>query len=144
MNSISDPDPNSIQPNVNSKSIEILNTHNDVSASIEKSNNSKKSTFIKAWAEDKLSISLEANKKLEDELKLNAEASEEPKSKSIMELAAEVKQKAIDDIKERIEQIAEELHKLQGQEDEASKEQAKLLQQQINDLTGQLLTIMSS
>jgi hypothetical protein len=33
---------------------------------------------------------------------------------------------------------------LQGQEDETSKEQAKLFQQQINDLTGQLLTIMSS
>jgi uncharacterized membrane protein (DUF106 family) len=61
-----------------------------------------------------------------------------------MEIAAEVKQKKIDDIKARIEQIAEELHKLQGQEDEASKEQAKLLQQQINDLTGQLVIIMSS
>jgi hypothetical protein len=61
-----------------------------------------------------------------------------------MEIAAEVKQKKIDDIKARIEQIAEELHKLQGQEDVASKEQAKLLQQQINDLTGQLVIIMSS
>jgi chaperonin cofactor prefoldin len=61
-----------------------------------------------------------------------------------MEIAAEVKQKAIDDIKDRIEQIAEELHKLQDQEDETSKEQIKLFQQQINDLTGQLLTIMSS
>lgn len=61
-----------------------------------------------------------------------------------MEIAAEVKQKAIDDIKDRIEQIAEELHKLQDQEDETSKEQIKLFQQQINDFTGQLLTIMSS
>jgi hypothetical protein len=142
MNAMSDL--NSIQPNVNSKSIEVLNSHNDVSPSIEKSNNSKKSTFIKNWAEDKLTISLEANEKFENELNLNIESSDEPTSKSIMELAAEVKQKAIDDIKERIEQIAEELHKLQGQEDEASKEQTKLLQQQINDLTGQLLTIMSS
>jgi uncharacterized protein HemX len=61
-----------------------------------------------------------------------------------MEIAAEFKQKAIDDIKDRIKQIAEELHKLQDQEDETSKEQIKLFQQQINDLTGQLLTIMSS
>ena len=142
MNSISDL--NSIQQNVNSNSINLLNTHDERSVSIEESNSFKKSTFTKDWTEDKLSISLEANNKLEDELNLNIESSDEPKSKSIMGIAAEVKQKTIDDIKARIEQIAEELHKLQGQEDEASKEQAKLLQQQINDLTGQLLTIMSS
>lgn len=64
-----------------------------------------------------MSISLEANNKLEDELNLNVESSDEPKSKSIMEIAADVKQKTIDDIKARIEKIAEELHKLQGQED---------------------------
>jgi hypothetical protein len=142
MNLISDL--NSIRQNVNSNSIDVLNTHNERSVSVEENNSSKKSTFTKSWAEDKLSISLEANKKLEDELNLNVETSDEPKSKSIIEISAEVKQKTIDDIKARIEQIAEELHKSQGQEDEASKEKAKLLQQQINDLTGQLLTIMSS
>ena len=61
----------SIQQNVNLKSIEVLNTDNDVSASIEESNNSMKSTFLKDWAEDTLSNSLEANEKFEDELKLH-------------------------------------------------------------------------
>jgi hypothetical protein len=61
----------SIQQNVNLKSFEVLNTDNDVSASIEESNNSKKSTFLKDWAEDTLSNSLEANEKFEDELKLH-------------------------------------------------------------------------
>ena len=89
MNSISDL--NSIQQNVNSNIINVLNTHDERSVSIEESNSSKKSTFTKDWTEYKFSISIEANNKLEDELNLNVESSDEPKSKSIMEIAAEVK-----------------------------------------------------
>jgi hypothetical protein len=58
---------------VNSNSINLLNTHDERSVSIEESNSFKKSTFTKDWTEDKLSISLEANNKLEDELNLNIE-----------------------------------------------------------------------
>lgn len=91
-------------------------------------------TNKKEWPEDKLSISAEGKKKLE----------EEEESKTPQELAEELKQKTIDNIKERLEQLREELKKLEGQTDEASLETAKLLQGQINDLNGQLLTIMTS
>lgn len=98
----------------------------------------------KAWAEDTVSISDEANEQLKDEMKESVSVSDGSKSKSMMEMAEEIKQKTIDDIKERIEKVSEELQKLKGQDDEGSKEQTKLLQKQINDLNGQLLTIMTS
>ena len=61
-----------------------------------------------------------------------------------MELAEEVKQKNIDNIKDKIEELTEDLKKLEGQDNENAKEQAKLLQVQINDLNGQLLVVMTS
>ena len=94
---------------------------------------------------DEVSISPEAAKKLLDEKKSESvDGSGSSKEKSIMEQAEEMKQKMLDDIKERIDEITEKLQKLEAQSDEASKEQAKLLQGQLNDLNAQLLTIMTS
>lgn len=98
----------------------------------------------KAWSEDTVSISDEANEQLKDEMKESVGLSSGSESKSVLEMAEELKQKIIDDLKERIEKVSEELQKLKSQDDEGSKEQAKLLQKQINDLNGQLLTIMTS
>lgn len=91
-----------------------------------------------------MSLSDAARQQLKEEQKANIDASDDSKHKSIMELAEEIKQKTIDDIKKRIKELTEELKKLTAQSDESSKEQAKLLQKQINDLNGQLLTIMTT
>ncbi len=104
----------------------------------------KSNSLAKAWAEDTVSISDEANEQLKEEMNESVDVSGGSESKSILEMAEELKQKIIDDLKERIEKVAEELQKLKSQDDESSKDQAKLLQKQINDLNGQLLTIMTS
>jgi molecular chaperone DnaK (HSP70) len=115
------------------------------SMDVEPTANTKQNTAAK----DKVSISAEASELLEKEKEKveakneNISATDDTKSKSIMEVAEEIKQEIIDDIKKQIEKINEELQKVKGQDDEGSKERAKVLQGQINDLNGQLITIMT-
>jgi archaellum component FlaC len=110
---------------------------------VEPTANTNKNTAAK----DKVSISAEASELLEKEKveakNENISATDDTKSKSIMEVAEEIKQEIIDDIKKQIEKINEELQKVKGRDDEGSKERAKVLQGQINDLNGQLITIMT-
>lgn len=121
------------------------NAKNDVSIQVEISPSHNEKVSAKGLLEDKVSISAEAAKKLLEESKAeNIDATENSKPASIMELAEEIKQKTIEDLKERIKELAEELQNLKAQEDESSKEQAKLLQAQINSLNAQLLTILSN
>ena len=84
--------------------------------------------ITKDWPEDKISISEEAKKELESHNKENVDASDTSQSKSILELAAEIKQKTIGDLKKRIEELTQELKRLESENDESSKEQAKLIQ----------------
>jgi RNA processing factor Prp31 len=113
------------------------------SMDVEPTANTKQNTAAK----DKVSISAEASELLEKEKteakNENISATDDTKSKSIMDVAEEIKQEIIDDIKKQIEKINEELQKVKGQDDEGSKERAKVLQGQINDLNGQLITIMT-
>ena len=119
--------------------------NNDVVIHGEARTNSNEKNVAQGLPADQVSISDEAAEKLSEENKTkNIDGSDGAKQKSIMELAEELKQKVIDDIKERIEELTEEMQRLETQGDESSKEQAKLLQGQINDLNAQLLTIMST
>ena len=127
-------------PKVNS----VNDANNESSKALVIATANKQVTYSKDWPEDELSLSDAARQQLKEEQKANIDASDDSKHKSIMELAEEIKQKTIDDIKKRIKELTEELKKLTAQSDESSKEQAKLLQKQINDLNGQLLTIMTT
>lgn len=94
---------------------------------------------------DEVSISDEAAEKLLEEKRItHVDGADSSKKKSIMAIAEEIKQKTIDDLKERIEKLTEQFQKLRSQGDESSKEQIKLLQGQLNDLNAQLLTIMTT
>jgi len=121
-----------------------LSNANDESTAKGGTDKTKPNAPTKAWSVDKVSISDEAKEQLKDEIKENVSVSDGSETKSIFEMAEELKQKIIADLKERIDKISEELQKLKAQDDEGSKEQVKLLQKQINDLNGQLLTIMTS
>jgi hypothetical protein len=121
-----------------------LNINNERASNNIKTEETNPNSAAKVWADDKVSISDEANEQLKEDIKENVSVSDGSESKSIFEMAEELKQKIIDDLKERIEKVSEDLQKLKSQDDEGSKEQAKLLQKQINDLNGQLLTIMTS
>jgi hypothetical protein len=115
---------------------------NSTTVKIHPSDNEK--TVSKGLPEDKVSISAEAaEKQLKEEKTASVDASDSAKQKSIQELAEDIKQKTIDDIKERIENVTEALQAAKIQDDESSKEQAKLLQSQLNDLNAQLLTLMT-
>jgi len=119
--------------------------NNDVVIHGEARASSNEKTVAQGLPADQVSISDEAAEKLREESETkNIDGSDGAEPKSIMQLAEELKQKAIDDIKERIEELMEEIQKLETQGDESSKEQAKLLQAQLNDLNAQLLTIMSN
>lgn len=128
----------------NSTQTSIHLSNNENSTNIKITQNNNQVTATKEWPEDSVSISDEAKKKLEEATKISIGAPEGSQNKSLMELAEEIKQKTIEDIKERIKELTEELQKLEAQNDENSKEQAKLLQGQINALNGQLLTVMTS
>lgn len=98
----------------------------------------------KTLAKDEINISNEAKEKLEEEVNESIGKTSAKEKKSPTELADEMKQKLIDDLKKRIKKLSEELQKVQDKQDEGSIERAKLLQGQINDLNGALLTIMTS
>jgi len=121
-----------------------LSNANDESTAKGGADKTKPDASTKAWSVDKVSISDEAKEQLKDEIKESVSVSDGSETKSIFEMAEELKQKIIADLKEQIDKISEELQKLKAQDDEGSKEQVKLLQKQINDLNGQLLTIMTS
>jgi len=138
---------NSIPSSIHLRNNELPKANDAKNASsmvLETTANNNPETASKDWPEDKLSLSEAAKQQLKEEKKANIDASDDSKHKSIMELAEEIKQKTIDDIKKRIKELTEELKKLTAQDDESSKERAKLLQKQINDLNGQLLTIMTT
>ncbi len=135
---------NSIQTTLHLSNNEVPKVSNAGSIDLETAPSHNPNTSSKNWPEDEISISDEAKEQLEEEKKENVDASDSSKHKSIMEFAEEIKQKTIDDLKKRIEELTEELKKLAAQGDEHSKELAKVLQRQINDLNGQLLTIMTS
>jgi transposase len=132
------------QSNVDLGNNKLSNVNNDQATNNDITEGINPNASAKGWAEDTVSISDEANEQLKEEMKESVSVSGGSESKSIFEMAEELKQKMIDDLKERIEKVSEELQKLKSQDDEGSKEQAKLLQKQINDLNGQLLTIMTS
>jgi hypothetical protein len=142
MNSMTNSD--LIQASIGLSHNKLSNANNENSTNINSTEVTQQNTSTKDWPEDKVSISVEGNEQLEEERKESLGVSDGSESKSIMEMAEELKQKTIDDLKERIEIASEELQKIKGQDDESSKEQAKLLQKQINDLNIQLLTIMTN
>ncbi|NQZ23684.1 MAG: hypothetical protein HRT53_16750 [Colwellia sp.] len=132
------------QSNLSLSNDKLSNTNNERATNIDITGSTTPNVHTKGWPEDKVSISDEANEQLKEESKESVNVSAGSESKSIFAMAEELKQKIIADLKERIEKVSEELQKLKGQDDEGSKEQVKLLQKQINDLNGQLLTIMTS
>ena len=132
------------QPNLGLSNDKLSNANNERTTNIDRTVSTIPNASTKDWPEDKVSISAEANEQLKEKIKESVSVSAGSESKSIFAMAEELKQKIIADLKERIEKVSEELQKLKGQEDEGSKEQVKLLQKQINDLNGQLLTMMTS
>jgi len=128
----------------NSEPPKANDAKNEGAKALDITTSNKQVTSSKDWPEDELSLSEEARQQLKQEQKASIDASDDSKHKSIMELAEEMKQQTIDDIKKRIKELTEELQKVAAQNDESSKELAKLLQKQINDLNGQLLTILTS
>ncbi len=139
------PSTNSVQTSLHLGNNEVAKGRGDNSTNITIKPSHNQQTSAKSMSDDRVSISAEAaEKQLKDKKSENLDASDNAKNKSVMELAEEIKQKTIDDIKNRLKELTEQLHKLDGQRDEKSQEQAKLLQGQITDLNAQLLTIMSA
>jgi len=134
----------SLQTALHLGSNDVSKSKNEVSIKLEIRPSQNDETAAKGLPKDQVSISAEAaEKQLQEKRTENVDGSDSTKKTSIMELAEEIKQKMIDDIKERIKEVSEALQKLKAQDDESSKEQVKLLQGQLNDLNAQLLTIMS-
>ena len=135
---------NSGQTSLHLSSEQASKTNNQNSTNVKITPSINEIPITKDWPEDKISISEEAKKELESHNKENVDASDTSQSKSILELAAEIKQKTNGDLKNRIEELTQELKRLEAENDESSKEQAKLIQGQINALNGHLLTIMTT
>jgi len=135
---------NSGQTSLHLSSDQTSKTNSQSAINVKITPSINENSITKDWPEDQVSISEEAKKELESHNTENVDASDTSESKSILEIAEEIKQKTIDDLKKRIEELTQELKRLEAENVESSKEQAKLIQGQINALNGHLLTVMTT
>ena len=93
---------------------------------------------------DRVTISGEGREKLEQEgsKALHALASK-PQEEAVADTddKSDRLDKMIEDLKEKIREVQQEIAKLQGKEDEASIEQRKMLENQLNAYLGQLMAL---